>query len=102
MAAKPSYLIAKKIAVSSKTFSDGEFIINCLLKATEIVCPEKRQSFANISLISSTISDCISSLAVNVNGQHKKKWHFQLLLIRVLTLQTLTNLQYLSVELVQC
>ena len=47
-AVKASYLIANEIAVASKPFSEGEFVKTCMLKAAEIVCPEKRQAFANI------------------------------------------------------
>ena len=46
---KASYLIAKKIAVASKPFSDGKFVMNCLLKAIEIVS-RTCQYFANKSL----------------------------------------------------
>ena len=34
----------------SKPFSEGEFVKICQMKATEIVCPEKHQAFADISL----------------------------------------------------
>ena len=44
-----------------------------MLKAAEIVCPKKRQSFANISLTRSTISDRISDLAADMDGQIEDK-----------------------------
>lgn len=50
-AVKASYLIANEIAVASKPFTEGEFVKTCMLKAAEIVCPEKRRAIANISLI---------------------------------------------------
>ena len=49
-AVKASYIIANEIAVASKPFIEGEFVKTCMLKAAEIVCPEKHQAFANISL----------------------------------------------------
>ena len=49
-ALKAGYPIAYEIAVSSKSFSEGEFIKTCMLKATKVVFPEKRQAFASISL----------------------------------------------------
>ena len=70
---KASYRIAKEIAVASKPFSDGEFVKNCMLKAAEVVCPEKRQAFANISLTRNTIADRISDLSANVDNQLKEK-----------------------------
>ena len=58
--------------MANKPFSDGEFVKNCLLKVTEIVCPEKRQPFANICLTRNTISDCVLDLAADVDGQLKE------------------------------
>ncbi|XP_047478071.1 general transcription factor II-I repeat domain-containing protein 2-like [Penaeus chinensis] len=62
-AVKASYLIANEIALASKSFSEGEFVKTCMLKAAETVCPEKRQAFANISLTRNTVADRISDLA---------------------------------------
>jgi len=67
-AVKASYVIAKEIAVASKPFSDGEFVKRCMLKGAEVVCPEKRQAFANISLTRNTIADRISDLSANVDN----------------------------------
>lgn len=72
-AAKASYLIANEIAVASKPYSEGEFIKTCMVKAAEIVCPEKRQAFANISLTRNTITDRISDLSVDLDRQLKRK-----------------------------
>ena len=44
-----------------------------MLKATEVVFPEKRQAFANISLTRNTIVDRISGLSANLNSQLKNK-----------------------------
>ena len=48
-AVKARYLIANDIALASKPYCEGEFVKTCILKAAEIVCPEKRQVFANIT-----------------------------------------------------
>lgn len=47
----------------------------CMLKAAEIVCPDKRQSFANISLTRNSVADRISDLAGDLDTQinHKVK-----------------------------
>ena len=37
------------------------------------MCPEKIESFFNVSLTRNTISDRISSHAADANGQHKEK-----------------------------
>ena len=72
-AVRASYLIAYEIAVSSKPFSEGEFIKTCMPKEAEVVFPEKRQAFANISLIRNTIVDRFSDLSANLNSQLKNE-----------------------------
>uniref|UniRef100_A0A674DXZ8 SPIN-DOC-like zinc-finger domain-containing protein n=1 Tax=Salmo trutta TaxID=8032 RepID=A0A674DXZ8_SALTR len=72
-AVKASYLIANEIAVPSKPFIEGEFVKTCMMKAAEIVCPEKRQAFANISLTRNTVADRISDLSVDLDSQLKQK-----------------------------
>ena len=42
-AVRASYLSSYKIAVSSKLFSESEFIKTCMLKIVEVVFPEKWQ-----------------------------------------------------------
>lgn len=39
---KASYRIAHEIAVSSKPFSEGNFVKKCLMMASEDICPEKK------------------------------------------------------------
>ena len=47
---KASYLIANEIAMASKPLSEGELVKTCMLRHAGILCPEKHQAFANISL----------------------------------------------------
>ena len=54
-------------------FSDGDFVKTCMLKAAEIVCPEKRQAFENISLTRNTVADRISDLSADLGNQLKCK-----------------------------
>lgn len=72
-AVKASYLIANEIALASKPFSEGKFVKTCMMKASEIVCPEKRQAFANISLTRNTVADRISDLSADLDSQLKQK-----------------------------
>ncbi len=44
-AVKASYLIANEIAQASKPFSEGKLIKKCMIKAAELVCPEKKTGF---------------------------------------------------------
>ncbi|KAK7925150.1 hypothetical protein WMY93_007460 [Mugilogobius chulae] len=72
-AVKASYLIANKIALASKPYAEGEFVKTCMLTAAEMVCPEKRQAFANISLARNTVADRISELAQDLDCQMAQK-----------------------------
>lgn len=72
-AVKASYLIASEIALASKPYSDGDFVKRCMMKAAELVCPEKRQAFANISLTRNTIAERISELSADLDSQLKQR-----------------------------
>ncbi|XP_072124401.1 E3 SUMO-protein ligase NSE2 isoform X1 [Mobula birostris] len=64
---------ANKIAAALKPYSEGEFIKACMLTAAELVCPEKRQAFGNISLSRNTVAERIGDLAGDLNSQLKDK-----------------------------
>lgn len=72
-AVKASYLIASELVQASKPFSDGELIKKCMLKAAEVVCPEKQAAFANISLSRNTIADRVEDLSRNLTAQMNDK-----------------------------
>lgn len=72
-AVKASYLTASEIASASKPYSEGDFVKTCMMKAAEIVCPEKRQAFANISLTRNTVADRISEISADLDSQLKHK-----------------------------
>ncbi|XP_065811264.1 general transcription factor II-I repeat domain-containing protein 2-like [Labrus bergylta] len=68
-----SYEVAKLIAQHGKPFSDGDFIKQCLIKVTEIMCPEKVQDFINVSLSRNTVVRRIEDLSANLKLQLKDK-----------------------------
>ena len=70
---KASYIISHEIAAASKPFSEGEFVKKCMLKAAETVCPDKRETFANISLTRNTVADRISDMSEDLDSQLKRK-----------------------------
>lgn len=72
-AVKASYIIANEVALASKPYSEGEFVKTCMLKAADVVCPDKRQAFANISLTRNTVAERISDLSANLDSQLKHK-----------------------------
>ena len=47
---KASFLLAFKIALASKPFSDGEFIKQCMVKTTGLLCPDTKSKYEQISL----------------------------------------------------
>lgn len=68
-AVKASFVVAEEIALASKCFSEGAFVKQCMLKVCELVCPEQRQAFNNISLSRNTITDRVRELAGNLTTQ---------------------------------
>ncbi|KAJ8365024.1 hypothetical protein SKAU_G00138550 [Synaphobranchus kaupii] len=72
-AVRASYIIANELVQASKPFSDGELVKTCMLKAAEVVCPEKRPAFANISLTRSTVADRVTELSSDLSSQMKEK-----------------------------
>ena len=68
---KASYIIAWEIAKASKPFSEGAFVKTCMLKAAELVCPDKRQALANISLSRPTVTERVEELSGDLKSQLK-------------------------------
>ena len=63
---KASYVASSLIAKKMKPFTDGEFVKECLMNVVEIVCPEKRTLFENISLSARTVTRRIEDMATDV------------------------------------
>lgn len=72
-AVKRSYVISEKIAWASKPFTDDEFIKDYLLSAAEIMCPEQKQAFANISLTGNTVAQWVKDTAENLQDKLRAK-----------------------------
>ena len=72
-AVKVSYLIANELVQASKPFSDGELVKKCMLKAAEVVWPEKQFAFANISLSKNTFADRLEDLSQDLGSQINDK-----------------------------
>ncbi|CAB4059423.1 unnamed protein product [Lepeophtheirus salmonis] len=56
----------------SKPYSDGDFVKRCMMKASELVCPDKRQDFGNVSLTRNTIAERILELSEDLTSQSKQ------------------------------
>ena len=66
-AVKASSIVAEEIARASKSFSEGAFLKQCMLKVCEQVCPDQIQTFQNVSLSRNTIADRVKELAGNLS-----------------------------------
>ena len=66
-AVKASIIVAEEIARASKSFSEGAFLKQCMLKVCEQVCPDQIQTFQNVSFSRNTIADRVMELAGNLS-----------------------------------
>lgn len=53
---KASYLLAFKLAKTSKPFSEREFLKECMVETAAILCPESKNKFEKISLSRRTVT----------------------------------------------
>lgn len=72
-AVKASYIVAAEIAKSARPFNEGEFVKKCMMKVCDLVCPEKKQAFSNVSLSRNTVADRTCDLATNLYDQLMEK-----------------------------
>ena len=63
---RASYEVSRLLARRMKPFSDGEFIKECLVAASDSVCPEQRSTFEKVSLSSRTVRRRIEEMSDNV------------------------------------
>ena len=67
---RASFAISEMIfKSSSRPFTEGLFIKECLLEASEILCPNLKTLFEGISLSPNTVASRITDLAANVEKQ---------------------------------
>ncbi|KAF7655803.1 hypothetical protein LDENG_00050530 [Lucifuga dentata] len=52
-------------------FLEEEFVKTCMLKAAELVGPERQQALASISLSRNTVAEKVGELAGDLNSQLK-------------------------------
>lgn len=63
-----SYAVANKIARDSRSFSDGQFIKECIDEAVKM-CPDKSQEFKKVCLLRRTITRRIENINVVETGR---------------------------------
>ena len=73
----------------STSFGEGEFIKKCLLDVANIICPDKRKDFEQISLSRCTIVRRMQMMAddikTSLNERITRLKHFQLLWMKAQT-----------------
>lgn len=50
------YVVAYKIAKNNKPYSEGEFVKDCMVSMSKILCPEKIKGFESVSLSRKTVT----------------------------------------------
>ena len=81
-----SHELSRMIATNGKSYTEGDYVKQCLVKTTEIVCPEKAHLFKDISLTRNTVAEfyAISSdLNQQLKGKSLRCEHFLLQLMRL-------------------
>ena len=68
-AVKASFIVAHEVAKSSRPFTEGDFLKQCMVKVCDTVCPEKRQLFLNVSLSRNTVAERVQELSTNIKQQ---------------------------------
>jgi hypothetical protein len=68
-AVKASFIVAEEIAKSGRPFSEGEFLKRCMMKVCDVLCSDKKQIFANVSLSRNTVADRVCEMATDVKTQ---------------------------------
>ena len=79
-----SYEVAKLIAKNMKPFTDGDFVKDCLMAVVEVICPEKKKLFSNVSLSATTVTRRIEEMSEDVKTRQQ---------------DCLKNLQYFSIAI---
>jgi hypothetical protein len=69
---KASFVVSENIAKHSKSFSEGEFIKECLVDVASIICPEKKKDFENICLSRQTVVRRIEMMADDIKKSLKE------------------------------
>ena len=70
---RASFAVSELIGKRMKPFTDGEFVKDCLLTVVDIVCPEKRDLFADISFSARTVTRRIEGLASDIKLSLQKR-----------------------------
>ena len=65
--------MAEEIVKSTRPFTEGEFVKQCMIKVCNVMCPDKKQAFSHISLSRNTVADPVCELTTNLQEQLMEK-----------------------------
>ena len=68
-----SYLIAEKIAHSTRLFTDGEFVRDCMQKVAKVLLPDKTPLFEEINLSRNTVARRMEDIGEDLSGRLSSK-----------------------------
>lgn len=100
---KHNFVGTHKIVKETKTFSDGEFVKDCMAAVANIICPESKNKSENISLPRTTVVRHIEAISQDLTNQHCvniKSFHW-IWILNILTLLYHTNVHWLSLGSVE-
>ncbi|GFW08400.1 general transcription factor II-I repeat domain-containing protein 2 [Trichonephila clavipes] len=63
-------MLSHLIASRSKTFTEGGFISECLIKAAGVLCPAQIKKIENVSLSRNAVASRVDEIAENLRDQH--------------------------------
>lgn len=65
-AVEASYVVSALISKTGKTFTEGQFLKDCMFYVTEILCPEKNSLLNNVPLLANTAAERVNDLSDNI------------------------------------
>ena len=68
---RASFVVAHKFTQESKSFSEGEFVKDCLLACSDILCPKERTKFDCVTLSRRHITRRVEEISADLHEQFK-------------------------------
>ncbi|MBN3323638.1 GTD2B protein, partial [Atractosteus spatula] len=72
---RASFIISEMIAKSPRLFTEGQFIKDCFIKASNIFCPNRKKVFEGRHLSANTVASRITELGNNVHKETTSERH---------------------------
>lgn len=73
-AVETRYVVSELSAKAGKPFTKGQFLKDCILEVAEIVSPEKKSLFRNLSLLATEVAKQNSKLSSDIKFSLHTLW----------------------------